>query len=259
MMEKMLIGTSGYDYNEWRDVFYPRDLEKKAFLEYYAGTFRTVELNFTYYRMPTAEQLDEMIKRAGNLDFAVKANETMTHKIDPDSWKTSVKEYRTALSPLERTGQLGAVLLQFPYSFHYEPENRKYLDNLLREMNGLPVVVEFRNGKWQNTRVFDALRERKVSFCIMDMPDLNGLPQTSDVVTSDMVYIRFHGRNDAAWWGSDAAERYNYMYTEAELENWKSRIICLMGQAKIIRIYFNNHRKAQAVMNAKMLLELMKK
>lgn len=256
-MATVLIGTSGYDYLEWRELFYPRDLPREEFLAFYALSFPTVELNFSYYRMPAAGGMAAMLRRAGEtLDFSVKAHRSLTHDIDPACWKERAAEYRRALKPLAQAGRLGAVLFQFPSSFHYEPDRRKYLDALLRELADLPAVVEFRNPAWQNTRVYDALRSRGTGICVTDMPDLRGLPQSADVATSDRGYIRFHGRNGRAWWGSDAAERYNYLYTPEELEGWERRIRCLRAQVRSLRIYFNNHRAAQAARNAKMLQKL---
>jgi uncharacterized protein YecE (DUF72 family) len=96
------------------------------------------------------------------------------------------------VEPLLEARRLAAVLLQFPFSFHYTPENRRYLDHLIREIHSLPLVVEFRNMEWQNKRVLDSLRERSVGFCSVDTPPLRGLPAPLDVVTSSIAYVRFH-------------------------------------------------------------------
>lgn len=181
----------------------------------------------------------------------------MTHKIDPHSWKSSAGEYAAALKPLAESDRLAAVLLQFPYSFHYLPENRQYLDRLIQEIHELPLVVEFRNTEWLNKRVFDALRERNVGFCSVDTPRLRGLPAPLDIVTSSIAYIRFHGRNEKTWWGSDAAARFDYLYSGDELKPWIDRIISMAGSAKKVRIYFNNHRRGQAPTNALMLRSLL--
>ncbi len=257
-MAEILIGCSGYDYTEWRGAFYPETLPRNDFLAFYASQFRTLELNFSYYKMPTAEQLGDMLRRSGGeLDFSIKAHETMTHTIDPVSWKDSVKTFMRALAPLQNAGHLGAVLLQFPQSFHYEPDRRRYLDSLLQEMKGLPLVVEFRNAAWQNSRVFGALKERGIAICAIDMPHLPNTPSSTDIITSSMFYIRFHGRNAENWWGSETAERYNYLYTDDELSTWAVRIAAVQDEARIIRIYFNNHSEGKAVVNAKKLQKLL--
>lgn len=257
-MADILIGCSGYDYSEWRTIFYPETLPRTDFLTFYASQFRTVELNFTYYKLPTEKQLADMLSRTGgNLDFSIKAHESMTHSIDPASWKDSTKAFKEALVPLQRADRLGTVLLQFPQSFHYEPDRRRYLDSLLKEMHGLPLAVEFRNAGWQNPRVFEALRERNVALCSIDMPDIPSAPPSTDVVTSNIAYVRFHGRNADSWWGSGTAERYNYLYTDEELSAWAARISSMKDHVTIIRVYFNNHAKGKAVVNAKRLQKLL--
>jgi uncharacterized protein YecE (DUF72 family) len=257
-MTDIRIGTSGYDYLDWKSAFYPADAERRDFLQYYSGRFSTVELNFSYYRIPTKTQLAGILSRSGGaMDFSIKAHESLTHKVDPRTWPDSLKAYRESLAPLLDAERLTAVLLQFPYSFHYTPENRQYMDRLLREMHGLPLVVEFRNAEWFNNRVFDALRERMVGFCSVDEPQLKGLPPAVDIVTSDLAYIRFHGRNEKNWWGSDAAARFDYLYGDDELKSWVARIKAMVAGARKMRIYFNNHRRGQAPANAAMLLRIL--
>ena len=259
-MANILIGTSGYSYTEWVGPVYPQGTTQKDYLGLYTGMFSTVELNFSYYRMPTAEQLAHLAEQSqGKILFSIKANETLTHKIEPTAWKQQADEFCKALQPLQQTGKLGAVLLQFPYSFHYEPDRRRYLDALLRYLAPLPLATEFRNGQWYNNRTFDALRERKVALVSLDLPELNGLPPIIDTVTSELAYIRLHGRNKETWWGSDAAARYDYLYSKQELASWVQRIQAIARQVATILVYFNNHRRGQAVANAKSLLELLGK
>jgi uncharacterized protein YecE (DUF72 family) len=259
-MSDLKIGTSGYDYLDWISRFYPETLKRQEFLSYYSRNFNTLELNFSYYRMPTRPQMEKLATAPlGNLDFSIKAHESMTHRIDTHSWKESVKQYIDAITPLLNNNKLSSILLQFPYKFHYTPENRQYMNNLINEMGRLPLVVEFRNSQWMSNRVFDALRRRNVGFCITDTPHMKGVPTTMDVVTSDVAYIRFHGRNEENWWGSDAGAKFDYHYNNKELGSWISRLQSIVSLAGKIRIYFNNHRNGQAPSNALMLLELLKK
>lgn len=257
-MAKLHIGTSGYDYLDWKDIFYPHDIKRKDFLHYYSQYFSTLELNFSYYKMPTRDQLASMVERSEKkISMSIKAHESMTHKIDPNSWREAVREFSHALGPLVSTEKLAAVLLQFPYSFHYTPENRQYLDLLTREMHEFPLVVEFRNSEWINKRVMDALKERNAGFCSVDAPRLKGLPSPVDIVTSDVGYIRFHGRNEKSWWGSDAAARFDYTYSADELRPWTDRIISMMKNARKVLVYFNNHRRGQAPTDAMTLKGLL--
>ncbi len=258
-MAELRIGTSGYDYPDWKGPFYPSDLDRADFLGFYSSRFSTVELNFSYYRMPTRAQLAGLLKRSGGgLDFSIKAHGSLTHKVDTAAWKGAAHEYAESLAPLAEAGRLTAVLFQFPFSFHYTPENRRYLDYLLAELHELPRVVEFRNAEWLNTRVFDALRERGVGFCAVDAPQLKGLPAAIDIVTSSLAYLRFHGRNELNWWGSDAAARFNYLYSSDELKSWVGRLASMLRSAEIMRVYFNNHPYGQAARNAAMLTQLLR-
>lgn len=256
-MAELRIGTSGYDYLDWRESFYPAGTNRRDFLAFYGTRFSTLELNFSYYRLPEARQIAGLLERSGPaMDFSIKAHESLTHRVDPASWKDVLLAYRRGIEPLAESGRLAAVLLQFPFSFHYTPDNRRYLDRLLAEMKGLPLAVEFRTAEWQNNRVFDALRKRSVAVCSVDEPRLKGLPPPLDIVTAPLAYVRFHGRNDAAWWGSDSAARFDYLYSAAELGGWVDRILGMMATAEKVRVYFNNHRRGQAPANALLLRQL---
>lgn len=253
-MSQILIGTSGYSYTEWVGPVYPEGTRKEEFLARYASLFPTVELNFSYYKMPTAGQLSHLAEQAGpSLIFTIKANESLTHKIDPAGWRESAHTFQSALEPLRKEDRLGAVLIQFPYSFHYEPQNRRYLADLLSELAGLPIAVEFRCYDWYNSRVIDEFQRRKVALASLDLPGIKGLPPVMDVVTSPIAYVRFHGRNGETWWGSDSASRYDYLYQDLELETWADRIKMVATKADILFIFFNNHPRGQAVINAQAL------
>ncbi|GAB1484122.1 hypothetical protein MASR2M78_29390 [Treponema sp.] len=184
-MARVLIGTSGYSYKDWVGPLYPEGTDPGDYLGFYSKLFPTVELNFSYYRMPNAGQLAELMKKAGpKLLFSIKANEALTHSIEVASWRSAAKTFMDALEPLRTDNRLAGVLLQFPYSFHYEVDRRRYLNDLLGALAGLPLAVEFRCSDWYNNRVIDAFRERRIALSSMDMPALKGLPPLMDVVTS---------------------------------------------------------------------------
>ncbi|MDR3341210.1 MAG: DUF72 domain-containing protein [Treponema sp.] len=257
-MSKIQIGTSGYSYAEWVGPVYPVGTHSREFLSHYAERFPTVELNFSYYRMPRAEQLARLLEKAGpTLTFAIKAHESLTHKIDPAAWQDSAKAFLEALEPVRKANRLEAVLFQFPYSFHYEPEKRRYLDKLLGQFQDVPAAVEFRNNQWYRNRVIEALRERNRALVSLDMPSVPGLPPTLDAVTAPLAYIRLHGRNQETWWGTDAAARYDYQYSDTELEAWKERIKRIVVTADKVLVYFNNHPKGQAAQNAQTLTRML--
>jgi uncharacterized protein YecE (DUF72 family) len=264
-MSQNLIGTSGYSYTEWVGPVYPQGTKQTDYLSLYAKLFSTVELNFAYYQMPRAAQLARMLKTAGpGLTFSIKAHQSLTHKIDPARWEAEAKTYLSAIEPLQRDKRLDAVLFQFPFSFHYEPQNRRYLDKLLAFFKDVPRAVEFRGKDWYNGRVSGALKDRGVALASLDMPALPGLPPggtdvpPADTVTAPLAYIRFHGRNAGAWWGADSTARYDYRYSDTELEAWVNRIKWIEIRADKVLIYFNNHPCGQAAMNALTLMGMLK-
>ena len=202
-MPDLLIGTSGYDYPEWKGVFYPEDLKRKDFLSYYATQFNALELNNTFYNMPTAERLLSFYERSeGKLSFSVKANRLLTHEIGAD-WQVAAEDFKEALKPLNEKERLSAVLFQFPESFHYTVDNRIYLAKLIAEFEEFPVMIEFRHKEWIRESVFEGLEKRKAGIVFCDMPQIKNLPNGTVMKTpfvGENAYIRLHGRNEGAWY-----------------------------------------------------------
>jgi uncharacterized protein YecE (DUF72 family) len=155
--------------------------------------------------------------------------------------------------------KLGCILAQFPYSFHARPENRDYLRRVRELFGDLPVVVELRNRAWISSETFELLRENHLGFCCVDEPRLKGLLPPVAEATAPVAYVRFHGRNAAKWWQHDEAwERYDYTYSDEELEEWVPKIQKLEQRAETTFLFANNHWQGQAVGTArqlKMLLE----
>lgn len=247
---RVLIGTSGYSYDDWVGPVYPPGTDRRGFLALYAARFPIVELNFSYYQQPAARTLAHMVEAtpAGFL-FSVKAHRSMTHEI-AGSWEQDVARFRDGIRPLADAGRLAAVLLQFPYRFAYTPEARTRLAALCGLLEGLPLAVEFRKSDWLRDSVYDGLRKRGAALVSVDEPDLPGLLRPSTVVTGDIAYVRFHGRNAANWWNGDNATRYEYRYSRAELEEWVDRIRDILERARLAMLFFNNHRRGMAAENA---------
>jgi uncharacterized protein YecE (DUF72 family) len=197
-MSKILIGTCGYDYDDW-GTFYPHDIGENEYLYYYAGQFPTVEINNSYY-MQTADKMRVLLAAgASDLTFTLRANERFTRNANADEWQEAAKSYITAIEPLMAAGRLEAVLFQFTDSFKYTEENRKYLDSLFREFSGIPSAVEFGSPDWANNRVIQGLRKRGIAYASTDLPEIEGLPPVLDVVTSPLAYFRLEGRNEVRW------------------------------------------------------------
>jgi uncharacterized protein YecE (DUF72 family) len=258
-MAELLIGTSGYDYPEWKGGFYPEKLARSKFLEYYSEHFNSLELNGTFYRMPTAAQMRNMVIRSGgNVRFTVKAFQELTHAAEKSRYMLLAAEFKKALEPLMAEKVLLCALLQFPESFHYDKQERVYLDLLLKEMADIPVVVEMRNVGWQHDQMYNALQDRNVGWCITDNPSLKNLPKADFMYTSDIAYMRFHGRNADMWYKGDNVTRYDYLYSDSELQSFVNPIVELLQHTKIVQLFFNNHAKSQATVNARKIEMLLK-
>ncbi len=256
-MAKVLIGTSGYSYADWVGPFYPAGTGERDYLPYYASQFSFVELNFSYYSMPSAPLMDRLAAKTGSeFTFAVKSHKSLTHEVT-DRLDKDVEAFRNGIRPLQDAGKLAAVLVQFPYSFHYTDENRVRLDRLTHGLAGLPTAVEFRNEEWVRDRVLEELKKRGAGFVNVDQPELPKLIRPSAHVTADPGYVRFHGRNKLNWWTGDNVSRYDYLYNDEELSGWIDRIRAMLSLVRVLLITFNNHSRGQAIVNARRMKELL--
>ncbi len=247
------FGTSGYSYKDWIGPFYPEGIPERDMLSYYAREFDTVEVNFTYYRLPNAHTLGAMARKVppGFL-FTVKASQELTHGREDN--QEAFARFREALRPLQDEGKFGCVLAQFPWSFRCSDENRAYLEFLRGQLPDLPVVVEFRNAAWIREESFALLQGMNLGFCCVDEPRLKGLIPPIARATGPAAYVRFHGRNAAKWWQHEQAyERYDYAYSEAELREWVPKIRELARAAETVYVLANNHFQGKAVTTAKQL------
>lgn len=257
----ILVGTSGFSYKDWTGPFYPSGTGDRDMLAHYARHFRVVELNFSYYRMPNARTLGAMAdKTPEGFEFLVKAHRTMTHELPPqtDARDQCFTEFREALRPLETSGKLGCVLFQFPWGHRPNPTSFSYLEELRTRYPDLPLVVEFRNIEWDRPPTYDALRRLELGYCCVDEPSLRGLMPRQDITTSEVGYVRFHGRNAAKWWKHQAAwERYDYLYSSEELVEWVPRVRDMDERTKKTYVLYNNCHAGQAAVNARMMLDLL--
>ena len=243
----LYLGTCGFSYNDWVGDFYPRGMPRREWLDYYAREFNSLELNSTFYALPKLSVLEAMVNRTGEgFLFSVKANREMTHQRQHNSKVFAA--FVHMLQPFTDSGKLGCVLAQFPYSFGYSRHNLDYLSHFREWLRDLPLVVEFRNAKWLKSEVFDWLRKRNLGFCCVDEPQLPNLLPPLTEVTSDIGYVRFHGRNASKWWRHEHAyERYDYTYSAEELKEWLPRISKLKNTTERTFIFANNHWRGQAI------------
>lgn len=271
------IGTSGYSFADWVGPFYPPGTRSGDFLEYYATQFACVEVNATYYRIPPPRTLAAMAGRTpGGFEFMVKLHRSMTHDRNPDPASEAVTdaEFLACLSPLKDAGKYRGLLAQFPYAFKRDESSKRHLERLRERLAGEPLWVEFRHDSWMHPRLPEWLRERQLGYCAVDEPALRGLLPPVTHLTTDVGYVRFHGRNARNWWGGGAkgaagdgarasggsqGDRYDHEYTAAELTEWLERIRALALQAKQTYLFFNNCHAGQAARSAKLMEELLRR
>jgi uncharacterized protein YecE (DUF72 family) len=256
--ENVYIGTSGYSYADWIGPFYPDGTRRGDMLAYYSRYFRAVEVNFTYYRMPTARTMAGMAaKAAGRVIFAVKLVGELTHGDNRDP--KLIRDYLEALRPMAEENVLGAILAQFPWSFKRTDDALAYLRWLADALGEHALAVEFRNREWDDPAVLEVLREAGIAYVNVDEPKLDGLMRPSDYATSERVgYFRFHGRNAVKWWKHERAEeRYDYLYSKDELIEWIPRIKKVAGETGKTYVFMNNHPLGKAVENARQLMEML--
>jgi uncharacterized protein YecE (DUF72 family) len=188
--------------------------------------------------------------------FAAKLWQRFTHAADAgDEDERAVRE---GFDVLRDADKLGAVLLQFPFSFHRTDENTDYMKKLLKRFADYPLAVEVRHASWNDKRFYAMLHERGVGFCNIDQPVIGRSLKPSERATGHVAYVRLHGRRYDSWFSDDPAvpqsERYNYLYTAQELEPWTARIRHLASEGRPIFVIANNHFEGKAIVNALQLV-----
>ncbi len=250
---KYSIGTSGYSYNDWKGVFYPESMLQKDFFDYYALFFSALELNYTFYRMPTTVSLTRY-SGLGRLCpvLSVKAYKSYTHEHQNTR---PLIEMLSSLQPLIDNDRLKTILFQFPWSFRPGQYAWDKLHDISEAVQYCTPVVEFRHVSWFADDILQKLKQMNLSVCALDMPNNDDLPGTQFPITHQVGYMRFHGRNISQWWNSDAGwKRHNYLYTYTDLKQLLPQVRSWIQSHQQSFLFFNNHYRAQAVNNAQLLM-----
>src|SRR5271168_360433 len=203
-IDDLRIGPAGWAYKDWNGVVYPSP-RPKGFHEatYLAQFFDTIEINTSFYAPLRIEQAEQWIERVAanpRFLFTAKLWQRFTH--DPAPSVTDEREVRLGFDVLMGEGKLGAVLVQFPFAFHRTSETVKHLEGLLRRFAQYPLVVEFRHASWKAPETFALLREHRAGFCNIDHPIIGRSLEPSAEVTSEIGYVRLHGRRYDTWFTS---------------------------------------------------------
>ncbi|UCG51262.1 MAG: DUF72 domain-containing protein [Candidatus Latescibacterota bacterium] len=256
MKPKVYIGPAGWSYPDWNGVVYPTT-RTRVFdpLEYLASYFNLIEINSTFYRIPSPRVTQTWTRRVSMSDdfrFTVKAHGDMTHHRVPAS-QNEVSEFKKAIDPLFEDGRLGAVLIQFPWSFRMSPDTQTYVQELTRWFSPLPTAVEVRHGSWGSDRATAFFRDNEIALCGIDQPRIgNSIGPSSFVPGGSQAYFRLHGRNKENWFDKEAGRdaRYDYLYSKQELSFWRTQIEEVSKGVERLFVVLNNHFRGQAVANA---------
>jgi uncharacterized protein YecE (DUF72 family) len=255
--QKIRIGVAGWSYTDWEGTVYPQHGSKFDHLAYLASFFDTIEINSPFYRIPPPSHAKSWVRRVGSnpdFKFTTKVFRGFTHEKSTLA-AADVKAFRDYLDPLAESGRLGALLLQFPWSFKNSPESLGKLEALFSAFTDYPKALEVRHASFQNDEFFRFLDEHEVAFVNVDQPLFHDSVKPADTATGPLAYVRFHGRNYEKWFAHEESwERYNYLYSRDELAPWVDRIN-KMAKDRDTYIITNNHFRGQAVINAADLKE----
>jgi len=239
-MAELLLGTSGWSYNEWNGVFYPGSTTNK--LSFYSKIFQTAEIDSTFYAYPSKGLVLGWSRYSPKgFTFSAKLPRTITHEkeLDPrQGAEADLIRFLSLMRPLITVGKLGPILIQLPPSFSYDDDFGKlkaFLDLIPEDVR---FAVEFRHPSWLKGEVWSLLESRNVANVIVDEPLLP--PDT--VVTADFAFIRWHGRGSRPW--------YNYRYSDDELRRWVPKVKEVSARVEKTFGYFNNHFRGFAVENS---------
>jgi len=238
-MKEVFVGTSGWNYKHWKEIFYPKGLAQRKWLEFYCENFSTVEVNATFYRRlkeQTFKRWYEITPK--DFLFTIKANRFITHikkLVDIDEPLANL--YKD-VAPLK--GKLGAILFQLPPSLKYD---FKIIKEFLTKLDpNIKTTIEIRNKSFLTDEFFNLLKEFNIAFCISDTA---GRYPLEIKITADFFYIRLHGSKIL----------YRSRYSIDELNNWADHI---KGFGRGGFVFFDNDFDGNAVINAKELINILK-
>jgi len=255
MSAPIYIGTSGWSFKDWRGPFYPAEISNDDLLPYYAKHFKCTEINFTYYKIPEPKVFEQWVEKTpDDFEFTVKLNRETTHQ--KKNQIEAAKSLDEAIAPLKKSGKFTGYLGQFPYAFKNNEANRKLLYKIRESLPNESIFVEFRHDSWLKDPVYNFLEQHELGYVCVDEPQMKGLLPPQNITTTEVGYIRLHGRNSTTWWDSEAGDRYDYSYSKDELKEWVDRLQEMKNRVSKLYIFFNNCHHGQAPLNAQTMQSL---
>jgi uncharacterized protein YecE (DUF72 family) len=231
-MAQLYTGTSGFAYPNWKPRFYPANLPEKKFLEHYASRLRSVEINYTFRRLPAATTLENWVKATpAEFRFACKANQRITHILRLKDASSAVELFLRSIDPLRSARRLGPILFQLPPNLKCD---MALLNNFLALLPAdIRFSIEFRHTSWLNDTVYDALKTRNISLCLAESEKL----EIPEVITADFVYYRLRKSE----------------YSEEERKLIAVRARELLAQGKDLYLFFKHEETPEGVLYAEEL------
>ena len=256
-------GPAGWTFPDWGAAVYPRP-RRRGFhpLEYLAEYFDVVEINTSFHR-PLRSEVSRLwvdrVRANASFLFTARLGRRFTHErvLVPEEIAT----FKEGLWPILKAGRLGCVLMQFPWSFRFTSENREHFIRLRRLFHEFPLAAEMRHSSWLLEEALGTFIDYRVGFCNIDQPEHTGAMPPAAILTAAVAYFRLHGRSGAGWtreFNGEPPEGRggDYLYSPAELEQWKARIDRIAPHAARTFVTFTNDAGGRALVNALQLQAL---
>jgi uncharacterized protein YecE (DUF72 family) len=256
------IGPSGWSYPDWNGIVYPaRKGSRFDALAYLSRYFNAIEVNSSFYHPPTARTTETWLRRIDSSHeflFTFKLYQRFTHQRGEYA-RADVAEFKLGISPIAKAGRLGCLLMQFPWSFRCTAPAFQWLARLSEEFGEYPLVAEVRHTSWDRPEVRQSLRDMRINYCNIDQPQLYQCLPPASHTTGPIGYVRLHGRRAETWFAEniETHERYNYLYSPEELQEWIPRIGDIAEHTDKVFVFTNNCSDGKSVANGLQLRALL--
>ncbi|RPI08830.1 MAG: DUF72 domain-containing protein [Acidobacteriales bacterium] len=261
---RLRVGPSGWDYPQWQGIVYPlRPPRRLHRLEYLSRYFDTVEIESTF-RQPVRTEISRLwldrVKGNPRFQFTAVLGRQFTHERRLDA--AEVSRFKEGLWPLHRAGRLGCLVLQFPWVFRFTVENREFLIQLRRAFHEFPMAAELRHRSWLAEEALGTLIDYRLGFVNIDQLDYTSATPPTALLTTGVGYVRLHGRDPNYWVrefraGTEDGGLDNYLYSPAELGQWRERIQHVHAHATSTFVIAANPAGGKSVVNALQLSGLL--
>jgi uncharacterized protein YecE (DUF72 family) len=253
---QLRLGTAGYAYPAWVGGFYPRGTTQHDMLPFYTTQFPAVEINSSFYRPPTREQIAKMARRSpAGFGVTLKVLRSVSHDRSDDD----LPAFKRAADHMTAAGKLLGTLLQLPETFRNTADNREWLARTGEALKPHRVAVEFRHRSWAASNLSAWMEHIGLDVVSVGVPDIRTLFPSGLRVANRRVYARLHSANADNWY-EDGKLRYNYDYPEETLREWANglKLIAEENRADDALVFFNNCVGIQAVTNARRLAAILR-